>query len=215
MASPAGRALSSSTPPAAPDEAERCAVARAGLADIRPATDEGLEAVDAMVAMTFRIDDCRAAFVALAAEQAEEAATDWDHARKVEAEATAEGLRHRPGTAAAKLGETRQGAELMLGRWESLRKSLDQGTWDESDRSAALDLLGVDRAFRAAGADDPGRPRGGRRDGLRPRGDRGGGDPAAVAAGDDPGRGRRPFAIPGRDAPGRAHVEAGGADPPL
>jgi hypothetical protein len=121
------------------------------LADIRPATEEGREAVDVMVAMTLRMDDCRAAVIALAAEQAEEAATDWDHARTVEAEATAEGLRIRPGRARAKLGETKQGAGLMLGRWEALRRSLDLGTWDESDRSAALDLLGVDRALRKPG----------------------------------------------------------------
>ena len=135
--------------PARADEAE--ALRDRYLADLRPASAEGREAIDVMVAMTLRIDDCRAALLALAAAQAEEAATDWDHARKVEAEATAEGFRRRPGTAAAKLGETKQGAELMLGRWESLWKSLDQGTWDESDRSSALDLLGVDRAIRKPG----------------------------------------------------------------
>src|SRR5947209_1652390 len=73
------------------------------------------------------------------------------HRGGVPPEPAAEGLRRRPGQAAARLGETKQGAELMLGRWESLRKSLDRGTWDESDRSSALDLLGVDRAFRKPG----------------------------------------------------------------
>jgi hypothetical protein len=121
------------------------------LDDLRPASAEGRQAVGVMVAMTLRIDDCRAALLALADQQAEEAATDWDHARKVDAEATAEGLRRRPGSASARLGETRQGAELMLGRWESLRRSLDRGTWDESDRATALDLLGVDRALRKPG----------------------------------------------------------------
>ena len=135
--------------PARAGEAE--ALRAAYLADLRPATAEGTEAIDVMVAMSLRIDDCRAALVALAVEQAEEAATDWDHARRVEAEATAEGLARRPGTAAARLGETRQGAELMLGRWEALRTSLDRGTWDESDRSSALDLLGVGRDFRKPG----------------------------------------------------------------
>ncbi len=144
--------LSGRRPVVDPARADEAKALRARYeADLRPASAEGHEAIDVMVAMTLRIDDCRAALVALAAEQAEEAATDWDHARKVEAEATAEGLRRRPGTTAAKLGETRQGAELMLGRWEALRRSLDAGTWDEADRSSALDLLGVDRALRKPG----------------------------------------------------------------
>lgn len=121
------------------------------LDELQPATAEGVEAVDVMVAMTFRIDDCRAALVDLAIEQADEADTDWDHARKLDAEAVAESLRRRPGTASARLAETKQGTELMLGRWESLRRSLEMGTWDDADRSSALDLLGVDRSFRKPG----------------------------------------------------------------
>ncbi len=133
----------------APARAEEAARRRALLvAEIRPATAEGLDAIDRMVVMAIRMEDCRIALEALHVEQAEEAVADWEHARKVEAEATAEGFTRRPGSVAARLGETKQGAELMLGRWESLRRSLDLGTWDESDRSAALDLLGVAPGLR-------------------------------------------------------------------
>ena len=144
--------LSSARAVVDPARAEEAAWRRARfIEEFRPATIEGLDAIEIMVAMTIRMEDCREALEALHVAEAEGAGDDWDHARKVEAEATAEGLPRRPGTAAARLAETKQGAELMLGRWDGLLRSLERGTWDESDRSAALDLLGVDRALRKPG----------------------------------------------------------------
>ncbi len=120
-------------------------------AQILPNNFTGVFAIERMVAMSLRIEDCENALEALIVEQTETARTDWEHSRVVEARATAEGLARRPERVAAQLEETKQGAELMLGRWACLLRSLELGAWDEADRASGLDLLGVVAAFRKPG----------------------------------------------------------------
>src|SRR5262249_43971172 len=98
-----------------------------------------------------RLDDCMQAYEALLVEQVQSAQGDWEHHREVEAAELAEGLARRPGRVARQLAGTKQGAELLLGRWDSLRQARELGSWDEAARAAALDPLGVDRAFRKPG----------------------------------------------------------------
>src|SRR5262249_10872769 len=58
-------------------------------------------------------------------------------------------LPRRPEVVSWQLQETLQGVELLIGRWEVLGKSLAlSGTWDETQRAAALDLMGVPRDQR-------------------------------------------------------------------
>jgi hypothetical protein len=108
-------------------------------------------AIEHLVALSLRIDDCMRAYEALFADGAEEARGDWEHSREVEAAALAEGLARRPERVVRQLASTKQGVELLLGRWEALGKSLELGSWDESDSAMALDLLGVAPALRKPG----------------------------------------------------------------
>ena len=102
-------------------------------------------------AMSLRIEQCENSLDALFVEQQSKARTDWEHARKAEALAVARGLARNPAEVVAQLAGTKQGVALMIERWDQLAKSLAMGLWDEADRGNALDLLGVDPAFRKPG----------------------------------------------------------------
>jgi hypothetical protein len=119
--------------------------------EIKPGTLTGRLAIGRAVVWSLRIEDCQRALDAIAVEESERARRDWDHARRVEALSLAERLARRPALVVGQLQETRQGAAVMIERWEALARSLELGSWDESDRSAALDLLGVPRELRKPG----------------------------------------------------------------
>ncbi len=123
----------------------------AWMAEIRPSGPTGLFAIERAAAMSLRIEQCENALDALFVEEADRARRDWDQSRTAEAGALAAKLARDPGLTAARLAETKQGVALMLDRWSRLAKSLDLGAWDESDRSAGLDLLGVEPSFRKPG----------------------------------------------------------------
>ncbi len=72
------------------------------------------------------------------------ARANWDSDRRLIAETQAMRLAKSPGLVCRQLEGTKQGAELMLERWERLGATLESGgDWSESERSHALDLLGV------------------------------------------------------------------------
>jgi hypothetical protein len=119
--------------------------------ELRPGTLTGLYALDRMVAMSLRIEQCQNTLDGLFVAETTEAKLDWPGLRRREAVVLAEGLAKRPDRVAAQLQETRQGVELLIERWDYLIAALEQGEWDESDRALALDLLGVPLHHRKPG----------------------------------------------------------------
>jgi hypothetical protein len=111
----------------------------------------GHYALDVMVAMSLRVEQCQKTLDGLFVAQTTEAKLDWNGLRRREAAILAEGLARRPESVAARLDETRHGAELLLERWEYLAETFDRGEWDESARAIGLDLLGVPRGLREPG----------------------------------------------------------------
>jgi hypothetical protein len=105
--------------------------------------------VETIAVESVRVDRCRLHEVALRLRLAGRAEDFWDIDRRRAAAALAARLPKSPETVAWQLQETLQGVELLIGRWEALGKTLAlTGTWDEADRSEALDLLGVRRDRR-------------------------------------------------------------------
>jgi hypothetical protein len=105
--------------------------------------------VETIAVESVRVDRCRLHEVALRLRLAARAEDFWDIDRRLAAAELAARLPKSPETVAWQLQETLQGVELLIGRWEALGKTLAlTGTWDEADRSEALDLLGVRRDRR-------------------------------------------------------------------
>src|SRR5262249_21687812 len=76
--------------------------------------------------------------------QAKAALQDWDEDRYQQALDLSAGLKTDPARASQRLRSFKQGAELLIERWESLAGSLERnGGWTEGQRRLALDLLGV------------------------------------------------------------------------
>jgi hypothetical protein len=114
-----------------------------------PADDYDARMVETAAFESVRVDRCRLHEVALREHRALRARDFWDIDRRRAAAELAARLPKSPETVAWQLQETLQGVELLIGRWEALGKTLAMtGTWDEADRSEALDLLGVRRDRR-------------------------------------------------------------------
>ena len=109
--------------------------------------------LEQVAALAMVRDRCRHHAAALRAADAHRAALCWDEDRRAEAETLAAALRRRPAEVAARLRQSRPGAELLIGRWEALARALEaNGTWSVPQRRLALDLLGVPPELRDDGA---------------------------------------------------------------
>jgi hypothetical protein len=114
-----------------------------------PADDYDARMVETAAFESVRVDRCRLHEVALRELRALRARDFWPIDRKLAAAELAARLPKRPETIALELEHTLQGVELLIDRWEALGKTLAlTGTWDESQRSEALDLMGVRRDRR-------------------------------------------------------------------
>jgi hypothetical protein len=77
----------------------------------------------------------------------------WDFDRRERALKLLRRLPKNPAYLAHKLGGTKQGALLMIERWEGLvQAALAAGDWDEAQRQVALDLLGTALEMRSSTA---------------------------------------------------------------
>lgn len=109
-----------------------------------------------MVVAAIAADRCQQTESALRGQLARRAAACWDDDRCLEVELLAASLSRRPGPTAAALETTRHGCEWLLSRWRPLAAALENGgSWDDAQRSLALDLLGVPRELRPAAAASP------------------------------------------------------------
>jgi hypothetical protein len=128
-----------------PEHAEEAARRRERwAAQIKPFDDLATFALVRAVAASMRIELCEDTFDGMVVDQTTRARLNWNNDRRIDAAVLAEKLPRRPMLVARQLESTRQGAELMIEIWEQLGTALeDGGSWDESQASTALDLLGV------------------------------------------------------------------------
>ena len=114
-------------------------------------------ALDQAVAASLRIDRCGRAVDKLCDETAERARLTWAEDRSVEAAATFARLEKDPTLGSFQLQTTAAGAGLMVEAWLVLVGALEKGDWSESERSKALDLLGIAHDQRSGRTlvDDP------------------------------------------------------------
>jgi hypothetical protein len=119
--------------------------------EFQPKTEFERSLVEQMAADSVRIDRCRETYFALCEDQASRAALCWDEDRRAEAEEIAARLGRDPARTRRRLEQDRHGCELLIDRWEALGRIVRQvGEWDDSQRSMALNLLGVPRPARIA-----------------------------------------------------------------
>ncbi len=103
-----------------------------------------------LVVDSIRMERCRETYQELCQDHADRAALCWDEDRRAEAEEIASRLGWDPSRSRSKLEQSRHGCELLIERWEGLGRILREvGIWDDSQRSMALDLLGVPIELRA------------------------------------------------------------------
>ena len=118
--------------------------------EFRPESEFERTLVEQMAVDSIRMDRCRESYQVLCQDQADRAALCWDEDRRAEAEEIASRLGWDPSRSQSRLEQGRHGCELLIDRWEGLGRILREvGIWDDSQRSLALDLLGVPIELRA------------------------------------------------------------------
>jgi hypothetical protein len=141
------------------DRAKVEARASALREEFRPESEFERNLVEQMAVDSIRMDRCRETYQVLCQDRADRAALCWEEDRRAEAEEIASRLGWDPSRSRSKLEQSRHGCELLIDRWEGLGRILREGgIWDDSQRSMALDLLGVPLELRTGTtAVDPGR----------------------------------------------------------
>ena len=99
--------------------------------------------LDRVVAASLRIERCERSVDRLCDDMAERARLTWAEDRSVEAAAVFARLEKDPTLTSFQLQTTAAGAGLMVEAWLVLIEALGKGDWSESERSKALDLLGI------------------------------------------------------------------------
>ncbi len=118
--------------------------------EFQPQTEFERTLVEQMAVDSIRLERCRDAYLSLSEDQRTRAALCWDEDRRVEAEEIAARLGRDPARTARRLEQNRHGCEVLIDRWEGLGRILREvGDWDDSQRSMALNLLGVPLELRA------------------------------------------------------------------
>ena len=123
----------------------------------QPEGDDGDWALDRVVAASLRIERCERSVDQLCDDTAERARLTWAEDRVVEAATVFGRLDQDPTLASFQLQTTAAGAGLMVEAWLALIGALEKGDWSESERSKALDLLGIAHDQRSGRTlvDDP------------------------------------------------------------
>jgi hypothetical protein len=134
----------------APADRAKVEARAASLRDeFQPKTEFERTLVEQMAVDSIRLDRCRDAYLDLCADQANRAALCWDEDRRAEAEEIAARLSWDPARTRSRLEQNRHGCEVLIERWEGLGRILREvGFWDDSQRSMALNLLGVPLELR-------------------------------------------------------------------
>jgi hypothetical protein len=119
-------------------------------ADIKPTTPEACFALEAVVACTFRIEECRRNINARLDRDMTRACLVWDLDREADVALIASKLAKQPELVSRQLKSSKHGVELILGLWDRLGESLDtkKGAWSDAELSTAFDLLGIPSQLR-------------------------------------------------------------------
>jgi hypothetical protein len=117
---------------------------------IKPTTPEGYFALDAVVACTFRIEECRRCLNTQIDRDITRACLVWDLDREAEVAVVASKLAKQPELVARQLRSSKHGIELILRTWDLLGESLDakKGNWSDAEISTVFDLLGIPSHLR-------------------------------------------------------------------
>jgi hypothetical protein len=119
-------------------------------ADIKPDTPEACFALEAVVACTFRIEECRRSINARIDQDTTRACLVWDVDREADVALNASKLSRQPELVSRQLQASKHGIELILRTWDLLGESLEtkKGAWSDAEVSTALDLLGLPSHLR-------------------------------------------------------------------
>jgi hypothetical protein len=118
--------------------------------DIQPSTPESCFALEAVVACTFRIEECRRNINARLDREITRACLVWNLDRETDVALIASKLAKQPELVSRQLKGSKHGVELILRTWDLLGESLDakKGAWSDAEISTAFDLLGVPSHLR-------------------------------------------------------------------
>jgi hypothetical protein len=102
--------------------------------------------------LTIRLDGFPAKEDALARDLKRRAQRYWEEDRRLAAEdrLASLGTTKTPGKVVARLRQTRQGAELLIHRWDALANAAEfAGAWTDAQRRMVFELLGTPAALRS------------------------------------------------------------------
>jgi hypothetical protein len=118
--------------------------------EYKPTTAEGRFALEAVVACTFRIEECRRNINARLDRDVTRACLIWDLDREADVALIASKLAKQPELVSRQLRSSKHGVQLILRLWDRLGESLDtkKGAWSDAEISTAFDLLGVPSHLR-------------------------------------------------------------------
>jgi hypothetical protein len=116
----------------------------------KPTTAEGRFALEAVVACTFRIEECRRNINSRLDIDITRACLVWDVDREAAVAVVASRVARQPELVSRQLKCSKHGVELILRLWDLLGESLDtkKGAWSEAEISTAFDLLGFPSHLR-------------------------------------------------------------------
>jgi hypothetical protein len=116
----------------------------------KPTTAEGRFALEAVVACTFRIEECRRNINTRLDIDITRACLVWDVDREADVAVVASQLARQPALVSRQLKCSKHGVELILRLWDLLGESLDtkKGAWSDAEVSTAFDLLGIPSHLR-------------------------------------------------------------------
>src|SRR3954447_10486913 len=110
----------------------------------RPRSPAAQHLVNQCVAATLLADRCQLAHDSALADQVDEAAKAWDHARCAEVAEAWNGLARDPKVAVAAMEKSGYGCRWLISRWERLGAKLEaRGYWDRAECDEAARLSGA------------------------------------------------------------------------
>jgi hypothetical protein len=118
-------------------------------AEQNPVGEAGHFALDRAVAATFRIERCEREVEKICIVDRQRAMLAWDEDRALDAANVAARLPRDPVVASRKLQTSLAGVVFLINAWLGLAENLENGDWSESEKSKALDLLGIDPELRS------------------------------------------------------------------
>ncbi|HEV3164818.1 MAG TPA: hypothetical protein VGZ22_12385 [Isosphaeraceae bacterium] len=123
------------------------------LSSLKPCNGYEMWLAEQVAIESVRVDTGQRDQIVLRGLQVHRAQTCWDEDRRLAAEELALRLSRAPAVVSRQLRRTPQGCDCLLERWQLLEQILvDEGSWDDAQRSLALDMLGLPGELRGRSA---------------------------------------------------------------